>query len=101
MERVIDLFSRSSLDLDLIEPEGGYYLNYNIKRAITKMPTKYFYNGNYTSRELDCLSKFSDWVDLPMPDFTPDVAFICYLTFEFGVTPSPFSTFYPDADSVA
>jgi aspartate/methionine/tyrosine aminotransferase len=40
---IIDIFSRGSLGLKVLRPEGGYFLIASIRDAIKNMPIKYFY----------------------------------------------------------
>lgn len=91
-DRIVTAF-RELYDFDVIEPEGGYFCLANIRRA--KFPTKYFYKGFKTPAGVSyILDNFSDWTNLPNPDYSADYAYGIHLCLDRGITPWPLSGFY-------
>ena len=97
---IIDIFTRGSLNMQVLRPEGGYFIVASIKDAIPLMPIKYFYK-DHTKAPIGNLEHFEDWVTLKDPDYTPDLAYCFYLIHEWKCAPTPMTAFFdnnPDGD---
>lgn len=94
---LIDIFNKSKLEFHVIEPEGGHFIIVGIRKSITKMPLKYFYEEGSNTDE-NKLKTFDDWRMLENTHFAPDEAFCAYLTKEYKITPIPCSAFYFKSD---
>jgi aspartate/methionine/tyrosine aminotransferase len=94
-DKLDGILKKNSLDLNILTPDGGYFILADVQDAIKKVPKKYFYKEG-TSNDT---SLTKDWKALQNPDFPPDSAFCRYLSYEWGVTPLPISAFYDNSNS--
>lgn len=90
-ERLCKILRSAPFNYKVLDPEGGFFVLVDIENAIEKIPRKYFYKEGAST---DDKVVGSNWKDLKDPDHTPDYAFCKWLTFKYGVTPIPLSSFY-------
>ena len=94
------LKNNKKFDFEVVNPMGGYTLAVGIKRAINKVPMKYYYGnkGIPESEKRDFIEKFEDWKTLKDPLYTCDTAMHYYLATEHKIGVVPGNAFYYNAD---
>jgi len=95
-DRLCDILNRAPFNYKVLNPEGGFFVLVDISNSIEKIPIKYFYKEGTSTNDKPVGTTFKS---LKNPDHTPDYAFCKWLTFEYGVTPIPLSTFYDNSQA--
>lgn len=94
-QQIFEIFQKSSLNVEPIPSQGGFFLIAKIEKAMANFPAKYFY-ADYATNDHGGkqIKSYEEWTSLENPDYSPDYAFCHYTAAEYKVVFWPVSAFF-------